>query len=196
MRDAKITRNTKETQISLSLTLDGTGRCDCDTGVGFLDHMLTLFASHGRFDLSVRCKGDTHVDFHHTVEDAGIALGQAFAVALGDMRGIARYGSFLLPMDEALVLVALDISGRMYVGWDVQLPTQKVGDFDTELVQEFMLGFARALGLTLHVRQLAGQNSHHIIEAVFKGLARALAQAVAQDARFSGEIPSTKGMLR
>lgn len=196
MRVAQVTRNTTETQIQLTLDLDGTGQYACDTGVGFLNHMLELFTRHGRFDLNVRCTGDTDVDFHHTVEDMGIALGKAFADALGEMRGITRYGSFLLPMDEALVLLAVDISGRPHLGWDVRIPSQKVGQFDTELVSEFLLGFVRALGVTLHVRQMAGENSHHIIEAIFKGLGRALEQAVAIDEKYSAEIPSTKGTLK
>lgn len=195
MRTANITRDTAETKINISLTLDGAGKYDCKTGCGFLDHMLELLTRHGRFDLSVRCEGDTHIDYHHTAEDIGIALGQAFTACLGDKRGIVRYGSFLLPMDEALVLVALDISGRSHLEWALSIPTEKVGDFDTELVREFMLGLTRTMGLTLHLRQISGENSHHIIEAAFKGLGRALAMAVAVDARFPTEIPSTKGIL-
>lgn len=194
-RKSTITRNTTETQIKLTLSLDGAGKSTILTGSGFLDHMLTLLARHGRFDLSLACQGDTQVDYHHTTEDCGIALGQAFREALGDGRGITRYGSFLLPMDEALVLVALDISGRCHLSYDLTLPAQKVGDFDTELAEEFMLGLCRSLGLTLHIRQLAGQNTHHILEAAFKGLGRALAIAVSQDAKGQGEIPSSKGVL-
>jgi imidazoleglycerol-phosphate dehydratase len=195
MRVATITRNTTETKITLTLSLDGTGLYDIGTGAGFLDHMLELFTRHGRFDLTLRCQGDTHVDYHHTTEDVGIALGEAFRQALGDKGGITRYGSFLLPMDEALVLVALDLSGRAHLAWDLAIPTQKIGDFDTELVEEFLLGFTRGLDLTLHARQLAGKNAHHIAEALFKGLGRALGQAVAIDPRLAGEIPSTKGVL-
>ena len=195
MRQASITRNTTETQITLNLSLDGVGAFTGGSGVGFLDHMLTLFARHGRFDLELRCTGDTRVDFHHTVEDVGIVLGKAFSQALGEMRGIARYGSFLLPMDESLVLVALDISGRPWLGCELDIPAEKVGGFDTELVEEFFQGFVRGLPATLHLRRMAGSNSHHIIEAAFKGFGRAMAQAVAEDARFAGEIPSTKGLL-
>lgn len=195
LRTAQITRNTTETQISLQLSLDGSGKYDIQTGVGFLDHMLELFTRHGRFDLTIRCDGDVHVDAHHTTEDLGIVLGRAFAEALGDKAGILRYGSCLLPMDEALIQVALDISGRAHLGFDLALPTGKVGDFDTELVREFFEGFARSLGLTLHLRQLAGANSHHIIEGTFKGFARALALAVSVDEKYRDEIPSTKGIL-
>ena len=194
-RCAEISRVTAETDIRLSLCLDGTGKADIDTGVGFLDHMLTLFARHGRFDLTVRCKGDVHVDDHHSVEDVGICLGQALAQALGDARGITRYGQMLLPMDEALVLVALDLSGRSCLGYALELPTEKVGSFDTELVEEFLLALTRTGRFTLHVRSLAGKNTHHIIEGCFKGLGRALRQAVAIDPRCAGEIPSTKGVL-
>ncbi len=195
MRTAALTRKTAETDITLSLNLDGMGNSELATGVGFLDHMLTLFSRHGSFDLTLSCKGDLMVDGHHTVEDVGICLGAAFREALGDKRGITRYGSFLLPMDEALVLTALDISGRAHLSYGLTIPTQKVGTFDTELVEEFLLGFCRSMGLTLHVRQLAGTNSHHIIEAAFKGLGRALKQAVAIDAAHADEVPSTKGML-
>ena len=195
MRTAKIERNTAETQISLSLNLDGSGRGEIATGCGFLDHMLTLFARHGRFDLNVSCKGDTWVDDHHTVEDVGIALGQAFQLALGDKRGITRYGSQILPMDEALILTAVDLSGRGYLGYDLQIPTQKVGTFDTELVEEFWLGFIRNAECTLHIRQLAGTNSHHIIEGAFKSAGRSLRAAVAIEAEFADEIPSTKDVL-
>ena len=195
MRSAKITRTTGETDIQLTLTLEGTGRSEIATGCGFLDHMLTLFARHGRFDLTVRCQGDTWVDDHHTVEDVGICLGSAFAKALGDLRGVTRYGSTTLPMDEALILTAVDLSGRSLLCCDLQLPTEKVGTFDTELAEEFLLAFVRTANLTLHVRQLAGKNSHHIIEGMFKSLARTLRQAVAIDSAAAGEIPSTKGVL-
>ena len=195
MRSATITRTTKETDISLSLALDGTGKSSVDSGCGFLNHMLTLFAAHGRFDLSASCKGDTEVDDHHTVEDIGIALGQAFAKALGDKRGICRYGSCILPMDEALILAAADFSGRSMLCCDLSIPTEKVGTFDTELVTEFLLAFTREAGLTLHVRQLAGENSHHIIESCFKALSRALRAAVKFDPDCMDEIPSTKGVL-
>ena len=195
MRTSAINRKTAETDITLTLSLDGTGKSTSATGIGFLDHMLTLFARHGNFDIDVSCKGDLAVDGHHTVEDIGICLGATFREALGDKRGIARYGSFLLPMDEALVLVALDISGRAHLSYGLSIPAQKVGDFDTELTEEFLLGFCRSMGLTLHVKQLAGTNSHHIIEAAFKGMGRALKQAVAIDAAHADEIPSTKGML-
>lgn len=195
MRQGEIRRTTRETDIALTLKLDGKGYADVDTGCGFLNHMLELLAFHGSFELTVRCKGDTHVDDHHTVEDVGIALGQAFAIALGDKKGITRYGNFLLPMDEALVLVAVDLSGRDYLGWQVNIPTQKVGAFDTELVKEFMLAFTRTLRATLHFNQMAGENSHHIIEAMFKGLGRALKQAVSIDPARSGEVASSKGTL-
>ena len=194
-RTAQITRVTRETDINLTLALDGKGKCSCQTGVGFLDHMLELFTAHGRFDLILRCTGDTQVDAHHSVEDIGIALGQAFASALGERKGITRYGQFLLPMDESLVLVAADLCGRGCLEYALELPAAKVGDFDTELVEEFLLGFVRNAGVTLHVRQLSGRNTHHIIEAAFKGLGRALGQAVTLDARLEGEIPSTKGVL-
>ncbi len=195
MRSATITRKTAETDIALTLTLDGRGTSDIVTGCGFLDHMLTLFAKHGRFDLTVSCKGDTWVDDHHTVEDIGICLGQAFAQALSDKRGITRYGSFALPMDETLVLCALDLSGRAYLGCDLAIPTQKVGSFDTELVQEFFFAFVRSAACTLHLKKLAGTNSHHIIEGAFKAFGRALRQAVAIEEAFADEIPSTKGAL-
>ena len=195
MRTATIIRKTAETDISLELNLDGSGACSVDSGCGFLDHMLTLFAKHGRFNITLRCKGDTYVDDHHTVEDIGIALGQAFAQALGDKRGIIRYGDCTLPMDEALILTAVDISGRSYLAYDLDIPTQKVGTFDTELVEEFYLAFVRNAGLTLHIRQLAGRNSHHIIEGAFKSVARSLKQAVAIDKTYFNEIPSTKGVL-
>jgi len=195
MRTAVIKRRTGETDISLSLNLDGSGLCDCRTGCGFLDHMLTLFSKHGRFDLSIVCKGDTQVDFHHTTEDIGICLGQAFRQALGDKRGIRRYGDIMLPMDESLILCAMDLSGRGGCYWDVAIPAQKVGDFDTELGQEFFIAFAREAGLTLHMRKITGCNSHHILEGAFKAAARCLRWAVALDAAAAGEIPSTKGML-
>ena len=195
MRKSEIARKTAETDIFLSLDLDGRGGGTIDTGVGFLNHMLTLFAKHGRFDLTVRCAGDTDVDDHHTVEDIGICLGQAFKEALGDKRGICRYGSMLLPMDEALVLTAVDLSGRAHLEYALEIPAQKVGTFDTELVREFLLALARSAELTLHIRQLSGLNSHHIIEAGFKSLARSLAAAVKIDPDAQGEIPSTKGLL-
>lgn len=195
MRKSQIIRKTNETDVRLVLGLDGAGTYDVDTGCGFFDHMLELFARHGRFDLSLKCKGDSHVDDHHTVEDIGISLGQAFKEALGDKRGISRYGSMLLPMDETLILCSLDISGRAYLVFDVNIPAGKVGTFDTELVKEFLMAFSREMGLTLHVKQLAGANSHHIIEAVFKALARALYEAVSIQEKYAGEIPSTKGVL-
>ena len=195
MRRAEIARNTAETRIQIILNLDGAGRYDNQTGVGFLNHMLDLFARHGRFDLTVRCEGDTWVDDHHSVEDVGIALGMAFDRALGERRGIARYGSMILPMDEALVLCAVDLSGRGILGWQADIPTEKIGSFDTQLVKEFYLAFARTLGATIHLKQLAGENSHHIVEAMFKGMGRALGQAVALDPRLGDEIPSTKGVL-
>ena len=195
MRSAEIIRKTAETDISLTLNLDGTGKSAIATGCGFLDHMLTLFARHGRFDLNVSCVGDTYVDDHHTVEDIGIALGQAFTAALGDKKGICRYGSQILPMDESLILTAVDLSGRGYLGYDISIPTQKVGTFDTELVEEFWLGFVRNAACTLHIRKMAGTNSHHIIEGAFKSAGRSLRQAVAIDPDFADEIPSTKGVL-
>ena len=193
MRISEINRNTAETQISLKLNLDGTGKTNIDTGVGFLNHMLTLFAANGKFDLTVTCSGDTEVDDHHSVEDVGICLGQAFQAALGDKRGITRYGSFLLPMDEALILSAVDISGRSCLCYELEIPTEKIGTFDTELVEEFFLGFVRSCPMSLHLRQLAGKNAHHIVEGAFKALGRALKAAVALDG--SNEIPSTKGVL-
>lgn len=195
MRTAQLQRNTAETQIKLTLNLDGTGESSIRTGCGFLDHMLTLFAKHGRFDLTVQCSGDVQVDDHHTVEDIGITLGKAFHQALGDKRGIVRYGSMMLPMDESLILSAVDISGRSHLSYGLQIPTQKVGSFDTELTEEFWLGFIRCANLTLHIQQLAGTNSHHIIEGTFKSVARSLRQAVAIDPAFADEIPSTKGVL-
>ena len=195
MRTATIDRKTAETDISLTLDLDGKGISDVQTGCGFLDHMLTLFAKHGRFDLRVYCTGDTYVDDHHTVEDVGIALGQAFANALGDKRGICRYGNMILPMDEALILSAVDISGRSYLSYQLDILTEKVGSFNTELVEEFWLGFTRNFGCTLHINQLAGSNSHHIIEGAFKSVARSMRAAVSIDVAFADDIMSTKGVL-
>ncbi|MCQ4638408.1 imidazoleglycerol-phosphate dehydratase HisB [Anaerovorax odorimutans] len=195
MRTSQISRKTGETDIQIALDIDGRGTFDIDTGCGFLNHMMELFARHGRFDLSIKCKGDSHVDDHHTTEDIGISLGQAFKEALADKKGIRRYGNMMLPMDETLILCALDISGRACLNFDVQIPTQKVGTFDTELVKEFLTAFSREIGLTLHLKMMAGENSHHIIEAVFKALARALAQAAAVDPEYADEIPSTKGVL-
>ena len=195
MRTAEIKRDTAETNICVSLTLEGTGKSEINTGVGFLDHMLTLFAKHGRFDLAVKCDGDTYVDDHHSVEDIGISLGQAFKQALGDKKGIRRYADTTLPMDEALILTAVDISGRDYLDFDLDIPTQRVGTFDTELVKEFMLGFVRNADMTLHIVQFAGENSHHIIEGTFKSLARTLKTAVEIDPEYADEIPSTKGVL-
>ena len=195
MRKAEIARKTNETDIKLTLELDGTGKSEISTGCGFLDHMLTLFARHGRFDMSVSCKGDRYVDFHHTVEDIGIVLGDAFRKALGDMRGIVRYGSMILPMDEALIMTAADISGRPHLSYGLEIPAQKVGEFDTELTEEFFLGFVRHAGMTLHIKQLAGTNSHHIIEGAFKSAARSLAAAVKIEEAYKNEILSTKGVL-
>ena len=195
MKTATIIRKTAETDINLTLTIDGSGKSEVSSGCGFLDHMLTLFAKHGKFDLVLTCKGDTWVDDHHTVEDIGIALGQAFSEALGDKKGICRYGDTVLPMDESLILTAVDLSGRSYLGYGLEIPTQKVGTFDTELVEEFFLGFVRNAQMNLHIRQLAGSNSHHIIEGAFKSVARSLRQAVSIDAAFADEIPSTKGVL-
>ena len=193
MREARIERKTAETDIMLTLNLDGSGKNDIKTGVGFLDHMLTLFAAHGRFDLTVRCDGDTYVDDHHSAEDIGICLGQAFTKALGDKRGIVRYGSFLLPMDEALIQTAVDISGRSHLAYGLEIPTEKIGTFDSELVEEFWLAFVRQCPMSLHIRQLAGKNSHHIVEGCFKSVARSLRVAVASDG--TNDIPSTKGVL-
>ena len=188
-------RKTAETDIKLELRLEGQGRADVSTGVGFLDHMLTLFAKHGRFDLQIKCMGDTQVDDHHSVEDIGITLGQAFAKALGDKKGIIRYGNMLLPMDESLILSAVDLSGRGLLVYDLQIPTEKVGTFDTELTEEFFRALAHNGGMTLHIRQISGKNSHHIIEGAFKSVARSLKAAVAVDPALAGEIPSTKGVL-
>jgi len=195
MRIAEIVRKTAETDIMLTLNLDGTGAAQVQTGCGFLDHMLTLFAHHGNFDLSVTCQGDTWVDDHHTVEDVGICLGQAFSQALGEKRGIQRYGSFILPMDEALILSAADISGRSYLGYALEIPNAKIGSFDSELVEEFFLGFVRQCPMSLHIRKLAGTNSHHIAEGAFKSVARSLKAAVAMDEKNPDAIPSTKGVL-
>ena len=195
MRQAEVSRKTGETDIRIRLDLDGTGKNVIDTGVGFLDHMLTLFARHGRFDLEVSCKGDTYVDDHHSVEDIGIALGKAFEQALGNKKGIVRYGSTILPMDESLILSAVDLSGRGLLVYDLQIPAEKVGTFDTELVEEFWIAFTANAGLSLHLRQLSGRNSHHIIEGAFKSAARSLRKAVSIDRDFADEIPSTKGLL-
>ncbi len=195
MRTATTKRDTAETKIELTLNLDGSGKSDVVSGVGFLDHMLTLFARHARMDLALRCAGDTNVDDHHSVEDIGIALGEALKTALGDKRGIVRYGNELLPMDEALVLCAVDLSGRGTLRYTADIPSQKIGTFDTELVQEFFLALSRTAGLTLHIKQLDGENSHHIAEAMFKAFGRALKQAVAIDPAYADEIPSTKGVL-
>lgn len=195
MRKAYIKRTTAETDIDLKLNIDGTGKSEINSGCGFLDHMLTLFASHGKFDLFVTCKGDTHVDYHHTVEDIGIALGKAFNDALGEKRGIVRFGDIILPMDETLILASVDFSGRAYLGYFADTPTEKVGDFDTELSEEFFCAFVRESKCSLHIRKIAGKNSHHIIEGVFKATARALSKAVAVNEKFKDEIPSTKGVL-
>ena len=195
MRISEINRKTNETDISLKLNIDGTGVSNIQTGCGFLDHMLTLFSRHSRCELDVKCVGDTYVDYHHTVEDIGIVLGKALAECLGEMRGIKRYGSFILPMDESLILTAIDISGRSYLGFNLNIPTQRVGDFDTELVREFFEAFVRNSNITLHINQLEGYNSHHIIEGAFKSVARSLKEAVSIDERFKSEIPSTKGVL-
>lgn len=195
MRTSEIKRKTNETDIALSLNLDGTGKSEINSGCGFLDHMLTLFARHGSFDLNVTCHGDTEVDYHHTVEDIGIALGQALNEALGDKRGIMRYGFFVLPMDEVLMLCAIDISGRSHLGYQVTFDSPTIGDFDTELVKEFMLGFTRSCPMALHFKEMAGENAHHIAEGMFKALGRALAIAVSIDEKHKNEIPSTKGVL-
>ena len=195
MRVANIKRDTKETKISITLNLDGKGESVINTGCGFFDHMLTLFAKHGRFDLNVTCDGDTEVDFHHTVEDVGIALGTAFKQALGDKKGICRYGDTILPMDETLVLSAVDISGRSFLNTELNIKAEKVGDFDTELVDEFFIAFVNNANITLHVASLSGKNTHHVIECAFKSVARTLKQAVKIDPDFAEEIPSTKGVL-
>jgi imidazoleglycerol-phosphate dehydratase len=195
MRRATIKRKTAETDIKLFLDLDGSGKSSIASGCGFLDHMLTLLASHGRFDIDLVCNGDTFVDYHHTVEDIGIALGEAFSKALGDKKGIQRYGDTVIPMDETLILSSVDFSGRDFLGYRLKVPTEKVGDFDTELVEEFWLGFVRNAKCALHLVQLSGRNSHHIIEGAFKSAARSLRQAVTIDPRFANEIPSTKGVL-
>lgn len=195
MRKAQIKRKTAETDIVLSINLDGKGDSKINSGCGFLDHMLTLFAKHGRFDLEVKCKGDVQVDYHHTTEDIAISLGQAMFNALGDKKGIVRYGSTILPMDEALILTAVDISGRSMLVKEINIPATKVGDFDTELVEEFLQALVRNLNCTLHVRQLSGSNSHHVIEGIFKSLARSLKDAVKIDCAFKDEVPSTKGVL-
>ncbi len=194
-RIGEISRKTNETDIALSLNLDGTGKAEVSTGCGFLDHCLMLFAKHSGYDLTVSCKGDVEVDFHHSVEDVGICLGEAFGEAIGNMAGICRYGNMLLPMDEALILCALDISGRGMLCYDLDIPAQKVGDFDTELTEEFFLGFVRKANVTLHIKQLSGKNSHHIIEGAFKAFGRAMRMATAIDSDRNGEIPSTKGVL-
>ncbi len=195
MRTSEIKRETKETAIRLSINIDGTGKSEIDTGCGFLDHMLTLFAKHGRFDLNVKCKGDSNVDDHHTAEDVGICLGRAFAEALGNKMGTVRYGNMILPMDEALVISAVDLSGRSGLSYKLEIPTEKVGTFDTELVEEFWLAFVREARCTLHLVQISGTNSHHIIECAFKSAARSMRQAVSLEEGFENEIPSTKGVL-
>ena len=195
MRIAERKRKTNETDICLSLNLDGKGVSDINSGCGFLDHMLTLFAKHARFDLTLLCKGDVEVDYHHTAEDIGIALGEAFSKALGDKKGIARYGNFLMPMDETLVMSAVDISGRSHLSYSAEVRAKKVGDFDTELVEEFFAAFVRTAKITLHILKLNGKNSHHILEAVYKSVARSLKQAVAIEEEYKDEVPSTKGVL-
>ncbi len=195
MRIAEINRKTAETDISLTLNLDGSGKSEIATGCGFLDHMLTLFARHSRFDLTVRCTGDTYVDYHHTVEDIGICLGLAFRKALGDMAGICRYGNMILPMDEALILTAVDFSGRSILRYNLDIPTEKIGDFDTELVEEFFLGFVRNALCTLHIKKLDGENAHHIAEGAFKSVAHAIRAAASIDSQLGGEVLSTKGVL-
>ena len=195
MRIAEIKRKTAETDIYVKLNLDGTGECDIDSGIGFFDHMLILFAKHSRFDLTVKCNGDIWVDGHHTTEDIGISLGQAFKEAIGDKRGIHRYGSTILPMDEALILSAVDISGRAYLQYYMNIPAPMVGDFDTELLREFFVAFAFNSAITLHIKQLDGVNSHHLIEGAFKSVARTLKKAVAIDETMKNEIPSSKGVL-
>lgn len=195
MRKSEIQRKTAETDIKLSLSLDGSGRSDIDTGCGFFDHMLTLFAAHGKFDLSVKCVGDTAVDYHHSIEDIGICLGLAFSEAIGDCKGIKRYGNMILPMDESLILCAIDVSKRAYLNFDLEICAERIGTFDTELVEEFFLAFVRNSNITLHIKKLDGKNAHHIVEATFKAFARALAQAVSINEDAKDEIPSTKGVL-
>lgn len=195
MRSYETQRKTAETDIQLTINIDGTGKSEIDTGCGFLDHMLTLFAKHGRFDLNVKCTGDIQVDYHHTAEDIAIVLGTAIKECVADGKGINRYGHMILPMDEALILCAVDLSGRAYLNYGLNIPTQKVGDFDTELVEEFMVALSRCAGMNLYIKQLDGTNSHHIIEGTFKALARALKTAVAIDEKYKDEIPSTKGIL-
>ena len=195
MRTSEISRKTNETDISLYLNLDGTGKTEIDTGIGFLDHMLDLFAKHGRMDLNVKCTGDTYVDFHHSAEDIGIVLGQAFKEAVSDKKGIKRYGNMILPMDETLILASLDISGRAYLNYGLEIPTEKVGEMDTELIEEFFISFVRNADITLHIKQLDGTNSHHIIEGAFKAVARAIREAVSIDESAKDEIPSSKGLL-
>lgn len=195
MRTSTIKRNTEETKIELSLNLDGKGESKIDTGCGFFDHMLTLFSKHSKIDLDVTCKGDINVDYHHTVEDIGIVLGKALLEALGDKKGINRYADTILPMDESLILTALDVSGRSYLGFNVVFPTEKIGDFDTELVEEFFMALTRCAEITLHIKKMAGENSHHIAEGIFKSFARSLRTAVALDENFKDQLPSTKGVL-
>ncbi len=195
MRRSEIKRKTKETDIALKLDVDGSGKGNIDTGVGFLDHMLELFKKHGCFDLDVVCKGDIDVDFHHSVEDIGICLGKAFRDAAGDCRGICRYGDMILPMDESLIMCAVDFGGRSYLSFDAEMPSQKVGDFDTELVEEFMQAFVRTAEINLHIIKLKGTNTHHIIEGIYKALARTLKKALELDPRTGNELPSTKGVL-
>ncbi len=195
MRTAEINRNTAETKINLTLNIDGSGKSEINSGCGFLDHMLTLFAKHGRFDLALNCKGDTQVDYHHTVEDIGICLGQAFKKALGDKKGIVRYGDMLLPMDEALILSAIDFSGRSFLNYDTKIRAKKIGDFDVELSEEFWYAFSRNAECTLHIKQLDGKNAHHIVEGIFKSVAHSIKKAVIIDEKFKDEIPSTKGVL-
>lgn len=195
MRKSEIERTTAETSVRVSLDIDGTGEAEISTGVGFMDHMLTLFSRHGRVDLNVYCEGDTYVDDHHSVEDIGIVLGTAFKEALGDMAGIERYADIILPMDEALIMAAVDISGRACLCWDVEIPAEKIGTFDTELAEEFFAAFVRTAGVTLHVRKLAGRNSHHIVEGAFKAFGRVMRKAAAVDSALEGAIPSTKGVL-
>ena len=195
MRTAEITRNTNETKINLSVNLDGTGKYSIESGCGFLNHMLDLFSKHSRIDLTVTCNGDTEVDFHHTAEDIGIALGEAIKAAVGNKAGIKRYGHVILPMDEALILAAVDFGGRAYLGFNAEIPSPKVGEFDTELVEEFFAAFTRSAELNLHIKKLDGRNSHHIIEGIFKAVARALTTAIEIDPKLCGEIPSTKGVI-